>query len=258
MEIHQKISRPDFQKLKTTVKRRKDQKLRLRNFDARNERIETGAVVTNRRVNVVLKEDKENATNGMQKDSVREETNAVSGSVQNQHQKPLHPLSHQHKEVQVRRGKGTPEAGVHLESPIDSRAETSYKVICIKLPCDYWHPPECHFCKSESGCAFGNKCSFPYRKVEEQPSKKLKKDGDKSAVAFFLKALRQLGCVFQDTAPPEFLSILRKGTKVSGPIRRVRFTKATQRHADIRENKGPSLENTGQTSSSAQSLRSEI
>ena len=107
------------------------------------------------------------------------------------------------------------------------------------------------------GCAFGNKCSFPHRKVEEQPSKKLKKDGDKSAVAF-LKALRQLGCVFQDTAPPEFLSILRTGTKVSGPIRRVRFTKATQRHADIRENKGPSLENTGQTSSSAQSPRSEI
>ena len=31
------------------VKRRIDQKLRLRNFDARNERIETGAVVTSRK-----------------------------------------------------------------------------------------------------------------------------------------------------------------------------------------------------------------
>ena len=31
------------------VKRNMDQKLRLRNFDAENERIETGAVVTNRR-----------------------------------------------------------------------------------------------------------------------------------------------------------------------------------------------------------------
>ena len=37
MEIHQKISMPNYQKLKTTVKRRKDQKLRLRNFDARKE-----------------------------------------------------------------------------------------------------------------------------------------------------------------------------------------------------------------------------
>ena len=48
MEIHQKISRPDYPKLKTMVKRRKDQKLRLRKIDARNERIETGAVVTSK------------------------------------------------------------------------------------------------------------------------------------------------------------------------------------------------------------------
>ena len=47
-------------------------------------------------VNVVLKEDQENAVNGKQKDSVREETSAVSG-VQNRHQSPLHHLSRQHK-----------------------------------------------------------------------------------------------------------------------------------------------------------------
>ena len=35
LEIHQTISTPDNQKLKTMVKRSKDQKLRLRNFDAR-------------------------------------------------------------------------------------------------------------------------------------------------------------------------------------------------------------------------------
>ena len=45
MEIHQKISMPNYQKLKTLVKRRKDQKLRLRNFDARHGKIETGAVI---------------------------------------------------------------------------------------------------------------------------------------------------------------------------------------------------------------------
>ena len=49
MEIHQKISMLDYQNLKTMVKRSTDQKLRLRNFDARHERVETGAVVTNRR-----------------------------------------------------------------------------------------------------------------------------------------------------------------------------------------------------------------
>ena len=35
--------------------------------------------------------------------------------------------------------------------------------------------------------------------------------------------------------------ILRKSTKVLGPIRRVQFSKATLRHANIRESKGPSL-----------------
>ena len=48
MEMHQKISMPNYQKLKTMVKRSVDQKLRLRNYDARNEKIETGAVVTSR------------------------------------------------------------------------------------------------------------------------------------------------------------------------------------------------------------------
>ena len=80
---------------------------------------------------------------------------------------------------------------------------------------------------------------FPHRKVEEQPNKKPKKGGDKSAVAV-VKDVRQLGCVLQDTKP-QSSSIFRKGTKVLGPIRRVRFTRATLRHAHIRENKGPSL-----------------
>ena len=47
--IHQKMSKPDYQRLKTIVKRSIQQKLRLRNFDARNERIETGAVVKKHR-----------------------------------------------------------------------------------------------------------------------------------------------------------------------------------------------------------------
>ena len=78
-------------------------------------------------VNVVLKEDKEFAISGKHKGSVREETSAVSGttvmSVHNRHQKPLHPLSHQHQEVEVRRENGASEAGVCLGSSLDSRAE---------------------------------------------------------------------------------------------------------------------------------------
>ena len=50
-------------------------------------------------------------------------------SVQNRHQKPLHPLNHQHKEVEVRREKGASEAGVRLGSFLDSRAKITWKVL---------------------------------------------------------------------------------------------------------------------------------
>ena len=49
MEIHQKISVPNYQKLKIIVKRSIDQKLRSRNFAARHERIGTGAVIKGRK-----------------------------------------------------------------------------------------------------------------------------------------------------------------------------------------------------------------
>ena len=51
MEIHQKKKKtvPNYQKLKTMVKRRIDQTLRLRNFDARHGRIESGAVIKSRK-----------------------------------------------------------------------------------------------------------------------------------------------------------------------------------------------------------------
>ena len=57
-----------------------------------------------------------------------------------------------------------------------------------------------------------------------------------------MKDARQLGCVLQDTEPPEYSSILGgKGTKVLGPIRRVRFTRAALRQANIQDTTGPSL-----------------
>ena len=49
LEIHQKKSTPDCQRSKTMVKESIDQKIRARNFEARSERIDTGAVVKDRR-----------------------------------------------------------------------------------------------------------------------------------------------------------------------------------------------------------------
>ena len=52
--------------------------------------------------------------------------------------------------------------------------------------------------------------------------------------------IRQLGCVLQDTEPPQPSSILRKSSNTPKPIRCVRFTKAVLRHANILDQK-PSL-----------------
>ena len=130
----------------------------------------------------------------------------------------------------------------------------------------------------KSGCRFGEKCSYAHRQVDEQPSKRSKKNGGKSAVAMLKKGdwhesvwkpvinyghdrsgrpckkrdhelergstghrssnARQLGCVFQDMKPPK--SILRKSTNMQRPIQRVKFTKAIARHTKIRD-QNPSL-----------------
>ena len=80
------------------------------------------------------------------------------------------------------------------------------KGTCTTPFCEKWHPPECLFRESENGCKFGDKCSYAHCQVDEQPSQKSKKNGDKIAGAI-LKKTRQLGCVFQDMEPPKSSSI---------------------------------------------------
>ena len=136
------------------------------------------------------------------------------------------------------------------------------KGTCNNSLCERWHPPECLFYKTKSGCRFGEKCSYAHRQVDEQPTKRSKKNDDKSAVAVLKKGVwheserepvinyghdrsgrpgkkrdhklergptkrrssnaRQLGCVFQDVKPPK--SILRKSTNIQNSRRLLRVT----------------------------------
>ena len=84
---------------------------------------------------------------------------------------------------------------------------------------------------------------------------------DKGAVTF-VNTAPQLGCVSQDSEPPELSKRMKyRGNprrKVLGSIRWVRFKQSTLREASIRENKGPSLGKYRQNPSSAKSLRHEI
>ena len=90
----------------------------------------------------MLKEDQENAINGKQKVSVREEIVAVSStteiSVQNRHRNPLLPLNHRQKRmVEILRKERVSEAGDNIKGK------------CTRSSCDFWNPPECQFYKKK-------------------------------------------------------------------------------------------------------------
>ena len=175
--------------------------------------------------------------------SVPKETIAVSVtisiSVQNRHSRILSPSSSTRQSVKnasrTRSPRGKSPSGKMARLP----CKDYLKGTCTTPFCEKWRPPECLFYKSENGCRFGEKCSYAHRQVDEQPSKRSKKNGDKSAVAM-LKITRQSGCVSQDVEPPKSSSILRKSSNILKPIRCVRFTQAVLRHADIRD-QNPSL-----------------
>ena len=143
---------------------------------------------------------------------------------------------------------------------------------CNNSFCEKWHPPECLYYKTKSGCRFGEKCSFAHRQVDAQPTKWSKSNNDKSAVAILKKenwqekesvsdachdrtgkpvkrsdkklgqnsSKRQFSDARQLGTPPK--SILRKSTDMPKPIQRVKFKKAIARHTKIRD-QNPSLGN---------------
>ena len=155
------------------------------------------------------------------------------------------------KMKEKRRKPKVPEEEVAVVECLDGHARITSKELAPIHSVKKWHPPECLFYKTKSGCRFGEKCSYAHRQVDEQPSKRSKKNDDKSAVVMLKKHelydrtgkpvvcrdtrreqghrpvvcsssnTRQLGCVFQDVEPPKLSSILRKSSDMQKPIQRV-------------------------------------
>ena len=128
MELHQKISLPNHQKLKTIVKRIMDQKLRLRNFDARHGKIGTGAMVKNRKEPTGVEGGKGTCYQWKEKGqcskgdqcSFRHESNDRAQQ-KKRTRKPPHPPSHQRHEVEVSRKrsiKGKSDPGIIQSSTV--------------------------------------------------------------------------------------------------------------------------------------------
>ena len=226
MEIHQKKAGPDYHRLKTMVKRSIEQNLRMKNYEARNGNYETSR----------------SQESGTKQREQRSLGDCWQWKANGQYSKGDNCSFRRdiNKRAETTQPNPSPSSSTRLNERNASRTRSPrgksqwkdhFKGTCTTPFCEkWWHPPECLFYKSEKGCRFGEKCFYAHRQVDEQPSKKSKKNGDKSAVAI-LKNTRQLGCVFQDVEPPKSSSILRK----LKPIRCVRFTKAVLRYANVRD-----------------------
>ena len=149
MEIHQKTSVPNYQNLRPMVKRNVDQSLRLHNFDARYGKIETGAVVKNRKGLSGVKggkgtcyqwKEKVQCSKGNQC-SFRHESNDRAQRKPNPNAAtPSEPSMTRGRSVSRKRsimGKSNP--GIILRQP----CRYYLKGTCTRSPCECWHPPEC-------------------------------------------------------------------------------------------------------------------
>ena len=130
---------------------------------------------------------------------------------------PEHPKSQELQDsVEAKSPRGRSPSGRFNRMP----SRDHLKGTCANPLCEKWHSPPCSFYKLAEGCKFGDKCSFAHRRFEEQPNKRPKRSGDKSAVAL-LEKTKNLG-------------ILRKSSTATKPIRCVRFTIAVLRNAKLR------------------------
>ena len=243
MEVHQKKAGPDYHRLKTMVKRSIEENLRMKNFEARNGNYETNAVVKNQgtkqRGQRTLGDCWQWKTNGQCSEgdncSSRHDINKRAKLTKLNPSQSSFTQQNERTASRTRSPRGKSPSGRMSRLPCKDYLEGT----CPTPFCEKWHLPECLFYKSENGCRFGEKCSYAHRQVDEQPSKRSKKNGDKSAVATLIST-RQLGCVFQDTELSKSTTILRKSSDIRKPIQCVKFTKAVARHTKIRD-QNPSL-----------------
>ena len=171
LEIHQKKIGPDYHRLKTMVKRSLEQDFRNKNFGARKGNFERNAVVKNPGdKNSVYKEFLGIVCNGKPTGSVLKDTIVVSATISISVEKLHHQIrlrilscsrmSENHREPEV------PEERVPVVECLDGLARITSKELA-PIHSVKWHPPECLFYKTKSGCRFGEKCSYARRQVDE-------------------------------------------------------------------------------------------
>ena len=187
MEIHQKGIGPDYHRLKTMVKRSIEQDLRIRILAPAME---------------IMKETPWSRIQGTQQRVQRslrycwqwEFTGQCSRRDNcsfRQRAKSTQPNPSQRSSTRQNERNASRTRTPRRNSPSGRMSRLPckdyFQGTCTTPFCAKWHFPECLFHKTKSGCRFGEKCSYAHRPVDEQPSKRSKKNDDKSAVAMLEK-----------------------------------------------------------------------
>ena len=213
---------PSYSRLKTTVRRHIDQTMVTRNFRARNEIVDRGAVT---------KSQKGRKASADRKVGVCFQWKAIGQCSKGDSCCFSHDPASGNRCDLRQEGKSSslaPNAQAQTDGKMPSKSSgrrgeslsvTGGRSPCRKFlgerctypSCIFWHPPVCLNYKSESGCTCGEKCRFRHVEADGQPSKKSKKSGVKGPVDL-LKESIQMGCVSQDSQPKN--SILRKEGKL--------------------------------------------
>ena len=160
LETHQKKLGPDYHRLKAMVKRSIEQEIRNKNFGAGRET--NGQCVKGN--NCSFRHD-------MNKRGKVAPSNPSQNSFMRQSER---------KPSRTRSPRGRSPSGRMSRWS----CKDYLKGICNNSFCEKWHPPECLFYKTKSGCRCGEKGSFAHRQVDAQPTKKSKTNNDKSVVAY--------------------------------------------------------------------------
>ena len=172
LEVHQKKIGPDYHRLKTMVKRSIEQDLRNRNCGARNGNYLRNAVVKNQgtkqREQRILGDCGQWESNGQcsrgDNCSFRHDINNRGKMTQSNPSPNSFVQQNERKTSRTRSPRGRSPSGRMFRWP----CKDYLKGTCINSFCEKWHPPECLFYKTKSGCKFGEKCSYAHRQVDEQ------------------------------------------------------------------------------------------
>ena len=175
LETHQKNIGPDYHRLKTMVKRSIEQDLRNKNFGARNGNYERNAVVKNQgtkqRGQRILGDCWQWESNGKcskgHNCSFRHDVNKRAKMTQPNPSPNSFMQQSERNASRTRSPRGKSPSGRMSRWP----CKDYLKGTCNNSFCEKWHPPECLFYKTKSGCRFDEKCSYAHRQVDEQPSK---------------------------------------------------------------------------------------